>query len=112
MISREAIGSFFACSGQAKGARHWSVYYDAPDRQWWRPEMPTGRVKTWGTMEAAAAYAATLCVQRVEYDLAREAAAALRVMDARQLAHLRSYRGIHGAFWGRDPIGLFTADLV
>jgi hypothetical protein len=63
-------------------------------------------------MEAAAAFAAGLNVQRVEYDLARKAAAALRGMDERQLAHLRMYRGIHGAFWGRDPFGLFTSGLV
>lgn len=104
------MSPFRACSGQGKGARSWSVSYDAPGREWWRPETASGRVRLWASYAAAARYAATLDEQTVEHSLARQAASALLAMDEAQRRQVRSYRGIHAAFWGRDPMGLYTAE--
>lgn len=103
---------FRPCSGQARGARHWSVCYEVPGREWWRPETASGQVRKWASCEAAQRFAQRLNVLAVEDTLAREAAASLRAMSPAQKRQLRSYRGIAAAFWGRDPFGLYTSDIA
>lgn len=106
---------FSACGGQGKGLRQWSVCYDVPGREWWRPETATGRVRLWASSKAAQAYADTLSVIGVELALARQAAERLLEAAAegsRHMASLNRYAGVRAAYWGRDPAGLFTADIA
>mgnify|MGYP001587647207 CR=1 FL=1 len=104
---------FRACSGQGR-ARQWSVCYEVPDRQWWRPLTPNGQVRRFASFEAAQRFAGTLSVITVELALAREAAAALRkaFRDPQRWRSTHLYPGIRAAFWGRDPFGFFTAGIT
>lgn len=102
---------FRVCSGQGRGKRCWSVCYEARGREWWRPSDARGQVRRWASREAAQRFCDTLTVIGVEHALAREAADRLRAMGREGRARLY-WPGVKAAYWGRDPFGLYTSDLM